>query len=94
MRQWTETERECQSALIQNWQPWKLSTGAKTAKGRSTSSQNALKHGMRSRANIEQFKRLRACVKDAEAALERVKTPTKAQAVGADGLLTQAADFD
>jgi hypothetical protein len=36
---------------------------------------------MRSRANIEQFKRLRACVKDAEAALERVKMPTKAQAM-------------
>ena len=44
-RQWTESPKARQRALIQNWQPWKLSTGAKTLEGKSRSSQNALKSG-------------------------------------------------
>ena len=45
MRHWTPEERLKQAELIKNWQPWKRSTGAKTAIGKARSSQNAHKHG-------------------------------------------------
>lgn len=45
MRHWTPEERSRQAELIRNWQPWKQSTGAKTAKGKARSSQNAYKYG-------------------------------------------------
>ena len=48
MRKWTAEERARQAELIQNWKPWKQSTGAKTAEGKAASSQNALVHGGRS----------------------------------------------
>ena len=44
-RQWTESQKERQRALIQTWQPWKRSTGAKTVEGKAKVSQNALKTG-------------------------------------------------
>ena len=31
---------------VKKWQPWKLSTGARTQEGKAASSQNAFKHGM------------------------------------------------
>lgn len=43
---WTPERRARQSALIRNWKPWELSTGAKTPEGKARSSQNAQKHGM------------------------------------------------
>lgn len=46
MRHWTPEERLRQAALIKTWQPWKHSTGAKTAEGKARSSQNAYKHGL------------------------------------------------
>jgi hypothetical protein len=45
---WTPERRERQSELIQKWKPWENSTGPNTARGKTTSSMNALKHGMRS----------------------------------------------
>ena len=45
MRRWTLEERARQAELIQRWQPWNQSTGAKTAEGRDVSKMNALKHG-------------------------------------------------
>ena len=45
---WTPERRKKQSQLIQNWKPWKNSTGPRTVQGRAISSMNALKHGMRS----------------------------------------------
>jgi hypothetical protein len=48
MRLWTPEERERQAMLIRQWKPWQQSTGAKTAEGKRNSSQNALKHGLRS----------------------------------------------
>jgi hypothetical protein len=48
MRQWTEEDRKRQSELIRAYQPWKHSTGPKTAKGKYVSSKNATKHSMRS----------------------------------------------
>lgn len=44
-RQWTESQKARQRALIQKWQPWKLSTGAKSVEGKAKVSQNALKSG-------------------------------------------------
>ena len=43
---WTAERRKRQAELIRQWQPWKRSTGAKTAEGKAKSSQNAYKHGM------------------------------------------------
>jgi hypothetical protein len=44
-RQWTESQKARQRALIQTWQPWQQSTGAKTEQGKIKVSQNALKTG-------------------------------------------------
>jgi hypothetical protein len=43
---WTTERRQRQAGLIQQWQPWKHSTGARTLQGKAVSSQNAYKHGM------------------------------------------------
>ena len=48
MRHWTTEERLKQSQLIQSWQPWNKSTGAKTLEGKAVSSRNAHKGGIRS----------------------------------------------
>lgn len=47
MNGWTQQRRERQSKLIQQWQPWKQSTGPKTPEGKAGSSQNAYKGGTR-----------------------------------------------
>lgn len=41
-RHWTAEQKAKQSALIHSWQPWKKSTGAKTAEGKAISSQNVI----------------------------------------------------
>ena len=46
VRQWTLEQRQQQAKKIRQWQPWKHSTGARTAHGKSISSRNAIKHGM------------------------------------------------
>ena len=48
MRHWTPEERLKQSQLIQSWQPWNKSTGARTPEGKAISSRNAHKGGIRS----------------------------------------------
>lgn len=48
MRLWTIEERRKQALLIQQWQPWRQSTVAKTADEKSTSKMNAYKHVARS----------------------------------------------
>ena len=59
MRRWTLEERARQAELIQRWQPWKQSAGAKTAEGRDVSKMNALKHGSyaaETKAELKQVK--------------------------------------
>ncbi len=43
--EWTVERRQRQAELIQRWQPWKRSTGARTTEGRDVSKMNATKHG-------------------------------------------------
>ena len=47
MRHWSLEERKKQSQLIQQWKPWKQSTGAKSSMGKKISKMNAYKHGGR-----------------------------------------------
>ena len=47
MRHWTLEERTKQSQLIKQWKPWKKSTGAKSIEGKTISSRNAYKGGVR-----------------------------------------------
>ena len=42
---WTDEKREQARVRCLNQKPWKHTTGPKTDAGKSTSSQNALKHG-------------------------------------------------
>lgn len=46
-QQWTEERKQKQAATIKETQPWKKSTGPKTAAGKAVVSQNATKHGLR-----------------------------------------------
>ena len=41
-REWTDEQRDKQSALIHSWQPWTHSTGARTPEGKKISSMNVL----------------------------------------------------
>ena len=52
-RVWTQLQKERQRALIQTWQPWQKSTGAKTLEGKTKVSQNALKTGNYTAAAIQ-----------------------------------------
>jgi hypothetical protein len=42
-QRWTPEARAKQAAKIKDWQPWKQSTGARTAQSKATSSMNACK---------------------------------------------------
>lgn len=57
MRNWSPEERKKQAELIQQWKPWKQSTGAKSSKGKEVSKLNAYKHGGRC-ADIRNASRL------------------------------------
>ena len=63
-RRWTESQKEQQRALIQLWQPWERSTGAKTKEGKAKVSQNALKAGNYSAAALQSDREHRAMMKE------------------------------
>ena len=58
-RKWTLEQRQQQTELIKQWQPWKLSTGAKTLEGKAISSRNAFKGGL-----MQELKDLRKMLKN------------------------------
>lgn len=45
--------------MIRNWQPWKLSTGAKTEGGKEKSKMNAVKHAVYSSESLENLKKVK-----------------------------------
>lgn len=56
---WTSERRKRQAQLIQQWQPWKQSTGPKTEQGKAVSARNAYKGNVRG-----QIKAIRALLKE------------------------------
>ena len=63
-RRWTQSQKARQRALIQNWQPWQKSTGAKSKEGKAKVSQNALKTGEYTAAAIEANREHRAMMRE------------------------------
>ena len=63
-RRWTESQKEKQRALIQKWQPWKLSTGAKSKEGKAKVSKNALKTGNYTAAALQADREHREMMKE------------------------------
>ena len=63
-RQWTESQKARQRALIQQWKPWKLSTGAKSVEGKTKVSQNALKSGEYTAAALQADREHRQFVRE------------------------------
>ena len=59
-RQWTESQKARQRALIQTWKPWQKSTGAISKEGKARSSQNALKEGIYTASALADYRELRA----------------------------------
>jgi len=47
---WPPSRRRAQAARIRQTKPWLKTTGPRTAAGKARSSQNAFKHGFRTRA--------------------------------------------
>lgn len=47
MNGWTSERKARQAALIQNWQPWKQSTGPRTEAGKAKVARNGFKGGVR-----------------------------------------------
>ena len=58
-RQWTESQKARQRALIQTWQPWNMATGAKSVQGKIKVSQNALKTGNHTAATLQENREFR-----------------------------------
>ena len=61
MRAWTAAERQRQSELIRQWEPWQHSTGAQTLEGKVKASRNAFKGGFR-----QELKELRQLLQEQE----------------------------
>ena len=64
MRRWTLEERARQAELIQRWQPWKQSTGARTTEGREVSKMNALKLGSYSAEAKTELKTIKSYLRE------------------------------
>lgn len=62
---WTAERRKKQAERIQQWQPWKYSTGARTQEGKARSARNAYKGG--------QWLETRKLVREMNAMLRRQK---------------------
>ena len=69
---WTAERRAKHGEATKRWKPWERSTGPKSDEGKAASSQNARKHGMRSREWLEQQRELTALLRDCRDRLKRV----------------------
>ena len=56
-RKWTAQKRKAQAEAIRRSRPWEKSTGPKTPEGKAKASQNALKHGVRSKV-VKDYRRI------------------------------------
>ena len=70
---WTPERKARQAELIKTWQPWKKSTGARTEQGKSASSHNALKHGLRSAGEIAERQQFTQAMRDSRAFSNQIK---------------------
>ena len=70
---WTAERRELQRQVALRSRLWEKSTGPKTAEGKRKVSQNARKHGLRSRATIEQQQALNEALRDLRRALAELE---------------------
>ena len=70
---WTSERRARQAALIRGWQPWRRSTGPKTDAGKARCAMNGLTHGGRSRAHIQEMRRVRCAIRLAAYNVERLR---------------------
>lgn len=50
---WSLERRQRQAQRIAQWQPWKKSTGPRTAQGKRIASRNATRHGYYARTTLE-----------------------------------------
>lgn len=69
---WTQERRARQAEAIKRWRPWECSTGPKSDEGKDVSSQNRLKHGMRSREWLEQQREINDLLRVCRDRLKRV----------------------
>ena len=63
---WTLERRQRQAELIQQWQPWKQSTGPRSAEGKAVASRNGYKGGQR-----EQLRQLSKALREELASMRR-----------------------
>ena len=70
---WTPERKARQAELIKTWKPWEQSTGAQTEAGKSASSQNALKHGLRCAGEIADRKRFTQVMRDSRVFSNQIK---------------------
>ena len=68
---WTLERRQRQAELIRQWQPWKHSTGPRTAEGKAASSRNAWQGG--------DMARMRELAKDVNRVLREQRQWLKAE---------------
>jgi hypothetical protein len=70
---WTDERRTRQAAVFRDRQPWRHSTGPKTAAGKAVCAANATTHGYDSRQSLQQRRRVRQALALAALNIERLR---------------------